>query len=147
VVDSVPFAERGTHGEALDWPDFRTVDAVLAVRPAACPRRDSKPATKLCNAWLAGVPALLSPEVAYRELRRSPLDYLEVAGPEEAKGAVDRLLAEPGLYQRMVANGRERAAEVTGGAVLRAGSSCWWRCCPRACGRRRPARATGGARC
>jgi hypothetical protein len=118
VVDSVAFAERGTHGEALEWPDFRAVDAVLAVRPAACPRRDSKPATKLYNAWLAGVPAMLSPDVAFGELRRSPLDYLEVTGPAEAQAAVRRLLAEPGLYQRMVANGRERAAEFTAGAVL-----------------------------
>jgi len=94
------------------------VDAVLAVRPAACPRRDSKPATKLYNAWLAGVPALLSPDVAFRELRRSPLDYLEAAGPAEAKSGVRRLLAEPDLYRRMVANGRARAAEFSAGAVL-----------------------------
>ncbi len=118
LTDSVPFAERQTRGEVLDWPDFRSVDAVLAVRPAAVPRRDSKPATKLVNAWLAGVPALLSPDVAFRELRRSPLDYLEVTRPEEAKGCVDRLLAEPGLYAAMVANGRKRAAEFTTGAVL-----------------------------
>ena len=117
VIDSVPFAEGGT-GEALEWPDFRSVDAVLAVRPAACPRRDSKPATKLYNAWLAGVPALLSPDVAFRELRRSPLDYLEAAGPAEAKSGVRRLLAEPDLYRRMVANGRARAAEFSAGAVL-----------------------------
>jgi hypothetical protein len=118
VVDSVPFAEGGTRGEALEWPDFRAVDAVLAVRPAACPRRDSKPATKLYNAWLAGVPALLSPDVAFRELWRSPLDFLEVAGPSAARSGVQRLLAEPDLYRRMVANGRARAAEFSADAVL-----------------------------
>jgi hypothetical protein len=118
VVDSVPFAEGGTRGEALEWPDFRAVDAVLAVRPAACPRRDSKPATKLYNAWLAGVPALLSPDVAFRELWRSPLDFLEVTGPAAARSGVQRLLAEPDLYRRMVANGRARAAEFSADAVL-----------------------------
>ena len=118
VVDSVPFAEDGTRGEALEWPDFRAVDAVLAVRPAACPRRDSKPATKLYNAWLAGVPALLSPDVAFRELWRSPLDFLETAGPAAAESGVRRLLAEPDLYRRMVANGRVRAAEYSADAVL-----------------------------
>jgi hypothetical protein len=118
VVDSVPFAEGGTRGEALEWPDFRSVDAVLAVRPASCPRRDSKPATKLYNAWLAGVPALLSPDVAFRELRRSPLDYLEAEGPAAAERGVRRLLAEPDLYRRMVANGRARAAEFSTGAIL-----------------------------
>jgi len=118
IVDSVPFEERGTQGELLDWPDFRAVDAVLAVRPAACPRRDGKPATKLYNAWLAGVPALLSPDVAFRELRRSPLDFLEVTGPEAAKATLCRLQKDPELYRRMVANGRVRAAEFTTGAVL-----------------------------
>jgi hypothetical protein len=119
VVDSVRFAERGTRGEVLDWPDFRSVDLVLAVRPAGVSRRDSKPATKLCNAWLAGVPALLSPDVAFEELRRSPLDYLTVREPEEARAAVRRLVEEPGLYERMVENGRLRAAEFTVEAVRR----------------------------
>jgi len=118
LVDSVPFAERDTRGEALDWPDFRSVDAVLAVRPAACPRGDAKPATKLVNAWLAGVPALLSPDVAFRELRQSPLDYLEVTRPEDARSGVSRLLADPDLYRSMVANGRRRAASFTAAAVL-----------------------------
>jgi hypothetical protein len=118
VIDSVPFAERGTRGDVLDWPDFRSVDAVLAIRPAACPRQDSKPATKLYNAWLAGVPALLGPDLAFRELRRSPLDYLEAATPEEAKRAVSRLLADPGLYGLMVANGRRRAAEFSTGTIV-----------------------------
>ncbi len=119
VADSVPFAERGTRGDLLDWPDFRTVDLVLAVRPPGVSRRDGKPATKLCNAWLAGVPALLSPDVAFEELRRSPLDYLAVRGPEEARAAVRRLVEEPGLYEKMVENGRRRGAEFTVEAVRR----------------------------
>jgi hypothetical protein len=119
VVDSVPFAQQTTAKGALDWPDFRTVDLILAVRPPNTPRLDSKPGTKLHNAWLAGVPAVLGPEVAFRELRLSPLDYLEAAGPEEAKAAVERLLTEPGLYRGMVENGRRRAAEVDADAVLR----------------------------
>jgi hypothetical protein len=117
IADSVPFAERATDSQALEWPDFRHVDLVVAVRPPDLPRRDSKPATKLCNAWLAGVPALLSPDVAFRELRRSPLDYLEVENPEQAQAGVERLLAEPDLYARMVENGRRRAAECTVEAV------------------------------
>ena len=117
VADSVPFAERATDSQALEWPDFRRVDLVLAVRPPDVPRRDSKPATKLCNAWLAGVPALLSPDVAFGELRRSPLDYLEAEGPDQARAGVDRLLAEPDLYARMVDNGRLRAADCTVAAV------------------------------
>lgn len=119
LVDSVPFAEDQMSSDTLDWPDFRSVDLLLAVRPADCRRRNSKPATKLYNAWLAGVPAVLSPDVAFVELRRSSLDFLEAQGPEQARSAVARLSAEPGLYRAMVQNGRERAAEHTVDAVVK----------------------------
>jgi hypothetical protein len=118
VIDSVPFAEGGTDRTTLDWPDFRAVDAVLAVRPDGLRRRDGKPATKLYNAWLAGIPALLGPDEAFAEIRRSPLDYLDVARPEEAKRAIGRLLDDPELYRRMVAHGRRRADEYTTAAIV-----------------------------
>ncbi len=65
------------------------------------------------NAWLAGVPALLGPERAYRALRRSELDYIEVGGCDEAEAAIKRLRADPHLYQQMIDNGRKRAEEFT----------------------------------
>jgi hypothetical protein len=107
-------AESGGFG----WEDYRAVDAVLAVRPPGRRRDASKPASKLVNAWLAGVPALLGPEPAFRELRRAALDYLEVASRADAERAVARLQEEPGLYAGMVAHGRERAREQDAAAVL-----------------------------
>ena len=117
-VDAVPFAGAATDRLGTNWPDFRQVDLLLAVRPPDRHLWTSKPATKLINAWLAGVPALLGPEHAYRELRRSELDYLEVGSLEEAKAAVLRLLERPDLYQSMVENGRRRGAEFTAEATL-----------------------------
>ena len=38
-----------------------------------------KPPSKLFNSWLAGVPAVLGHESAYRAERRSDLDYIEVS--------------------------------------------------------------------
>jgi glycosyltransferase involved in cell wall biosynthesis len=116
AMDAVEF--DGRNRRELDWPDFRTVDLVLAVRPDERNARHSKPATKLVNAWLAGVPALLGPELAYRELRRSELDYLEVASVAEAREAVLRLRRDPGLYRAMVENGRQRGAEFTAAALV-----------------------------
>jgi hypothetical protein len=117
-VDAVPFAGAATDRLGTNWPDFRQVDLLLAIRPDNRHLWTSKPATKLINAWLAGVPALLGPEHAYRELRRSELDYLEVGSLEEAKAAVLRLLERPDLYQSMVENGRDRGAEFTAEATL-----------------------------
>lgn len=119
VVDAVPFARGANERAALAWPDYRTVDAVLAVRPARV-AAGSKPATKLYNAWLAGVPALLGVEPGYRALRRSALDYLEVDGFASAAVAVRRLRDEPGLYRAMVERGRARAGEFSVAAVTAA---------------------------
>lgn len=110
---------KGPEGptESLAWNDYREVDAVLAVRPK---RRDLyfyKPATKLYNAWHAGVPALLGPEIAYREMRRSELDYLEVTDMPSAQQAVERLAGDGQLYQRMIDHGRQRAGEFSFEAI------------------------------
>jgi hypothetical protein len=116
-VDAVDYRGAATEEARLRWRDFREVDVVLAVRPPARDGHTSKPATKLHNAWLAGVPALLGFEPAYRELRRCELDYLEVASLADAMAAVDRLRAEPALYRAMVERGRARAPEYTVEAI------------------------------
>lgn len=107
------FAGTATDRLELRWHDYRRLDLVVAVRRRWRGLHPSKPATKLLNAWLAGVPALLGPEAAYRELRRSPLDYLEVHDVDRAIAAVERLLFESGLYRRMAERCAERAAELT----------------------------------
>jgi hypothetical protein len=116
-LDAVEFRGAATDRAVARWADYREVDAVLAVRPARRGREHSKPATKLTNAWLAGVPALLGPEYAFRELRRSELDYLEVTDLTSARAAVARLRAEPTLYRTMVEHGAERAREFDAAAV------------------------------
>ncbi|MFN7960960.1 MAG: glycosyltransferase [Thermoanaerobaculia bacterium] len=109
-LDATGYNGTATCAAELNWRDFREVDLVLAVRPADHGGHRNKPATKLYNAWAAGVPALLGPEPAYRELRQSELDYFEVRTPEEAVAAVDRLRQDSGLYRAMVENGQRRRA-------------------------------------
>jgi len=109
----VAYKDRDTDTSITAWPDYRAVDVLIAVRPPDRRLYLAKPATKLVNAWLAGVPAILGEEFAYRELRRSPLDYIEVASIDDARRAVRRLRDEPILYQAMVDNGRRRAREFT----------------------------------
>lgn len=111
TVDAVAFRPGEMESTELAWSDYTTVDAVVGLRPPSRRRAGSKPASKLVNAWLAGVPALLGPEPAYRELRRSPLDYLEVAGLAEAEAAIERLRADAGLRKAMAEQGRRRAGE------------------------------------
>lgn len=99
------------------WHDYSAVDVVLAVRPTGGREHTHKPATKLYNAWLAGVPAVLSPDYAYRELRRSELDYIEVDSADAAREALLRLKHDPDLYAAMVANGQRRGRDFTVEAI------------------------------
>lgn len=102
----------------VDWENYNEVDAVLAVRPRDRRTAFTKPASKLINAWRAGVPALVGPEFPFRELRRSELDYLEVDGPDAAVEALLRLRSDPELYSLMVENGRRRAQEFSYQSIL-----------------------------
>jgi hypothetical protein len=103
------------------WHDYSEVDAVVAVRPrelgilhgrdAEAFSRNRKPATKLYNAWLAGVPAILSPDVAFQDIRESELDFLEARDVPEILERINRLMKNPALRTSMVENGRRRANE------------------------------------
>jgi hypothetical protein len=105
----VTFVSNDRVYDDLRWNDYSEVDVLVALRPPERWRGRSKPASKLQNAWAAGVPAILSPELPYQELRRSPLDFLEAATAAEALQAVERLRADGELYTAMVENGLERA--------------------------------------
>jgi hypothetical protein len=93
------------------WADYSDVDLVLAVRDNTVFDINLKPALKLINAWMAGAPALLSPEPAYRQLRRSALDYIEITRPEHALAAIRHLQRHPSVYRSMIDNGFERARD------------------------------------
>ena len=117
VADEVAYDAGREARAGLRWPDYSDVDVVVALRPHDRRLHRGKPATKLHNAWLAGVPAVLGPESAYRAERRSGLDYLEADGGPSALAAVARLARDPGLFRAMVDNGRDRAAAVTPDAL------------------------------
>jgi hypothetical protein len=106
--------ELGTVEQAPpDWFDYRTVDLFLAVRDLTEKDALVKPASKLVNAWRAGVPALLGPEAAYRDMRQSELDYIEIRTPQDAIDAISRLKSNSSLYEAMVTNAHRRAVEFT----------------------------------
>lgn len=108
-------ASAETEGAVPAWHDYRSADLNLAVRPLFGDGglRCEKPASKLVNAWHAGVPSILGPEYAYRELREDALDYIEVESLTETMEAIDRLLADRSLYRQMIAHGHVRAQAFT----------------------------------
>ena len=109
------------------WHDYRDTDVTVSVRSfdleslASDPVRnvDSKPASKLVNSWIVGVPAILGAESAYTRVRRSPLDFIEVDSMDSLRAALKSLREEPNRFRDMVANGIERGAEFAAPAVTR----------------------------
>ncbi len=100
------------------WNDFSEVDAIVSVREFNKPDNFTwKPALKLYNAWLAGVPAILGQDSAFRNERRSELDYLEVASEEEVILAIKRLRDDIELRRAMIENGERRALEINPAAI------------------------------
>jgi hypothetical protein len=100
------------------WSDYRDIDAVVAVRSFSYPGEWLlKPASKLLNAWNAGVPAVLGRESAYRAERRSELDFLEVSSRDQVQAALLRLRDDAILRKAMVENGRRRASEFSDDAI------------------------------
>jgi hypothetical protein len=101
------------------WHDFSDLDVVLAVRrfqPENDPtwadvQGEWKPATKLYNAWQAGVPAILGREPGFQAERCTPLDYLEVDSLEQTLAALEQLKQDVTLRQEMVRNGKLRARD------------------------------------
>ena len=117
--------DNNDHQENVDryrlWQDYSAADLVLAMRDLTVYDERIKPATKLANAWLAGVPAILGPESAYQDLRTDELDYLEARTCDDVIHAVQRLKENPPLYHAM----RERAAQRAPGFSTDAVARLW----------------------
>jgi hypothetical protein len=112
-ADTVGWEGRKHVHSTIPWPDYRDVDVVVSLRSDLSHQYPHKPASKLINAWLAGVPAILGPEVAYQELRESDLDYIEACSLDDVIDGVKRLKEDDGLYDDMVQNGKARAEAFT----------------------------------
>ena len=101
------------------WHDYSDIDVIIAIRNFNHKKDYSwKPATKLYNAWHAGVPAILGRDSAFRAERKSELDYLEAASLEDVVTALIRLRDDQALRQAMVENSKMRAQETDPGNIV-----------------------------
>jgi hypothetical protein len=100
------------------WSDYSEVDVIVAVRSFDGRTYPYKPASKLINAWKAGVPAILTPESAFVGLRKSDLDFLSIHSIEDAIDAVVKLKTNPELYASIINNGLTRAQEASDEKII-----------------------------
>lgn len=66
------------------WMDYSNIDVIVAIRSFDGNNYTNKPASKLVNSWCAGFPAILKPESAFVDIRKSELDFLIVNSLDEA---------------------------------------------------------------
>lgn len=109
VVFDLPKSDQSANSSR--WFDYSKSDAVIAVRNLTEQDASIKPASKLINAWIAGLPAFLGPEPAFQELRRSALDYIEVREASEVLDELQKMKNNPRYYAAIVANGFDRAVD------------------------------------
>jgi hypothetical protein len=91
------------------WHKYTDADVIVAVRSFDKCTYNWKPASKLYNAWCAGVPAILGPESSFQSERKSELDYIEVKSASEIIEALLLLRDNKELRQRIINNGKERS--------------------------------------
>jgi hypothetical protein len=94
------------------WHDYSDVDVVIAVRGFGNDGYSHKPPSKLLNCWLSGVPSILGFESAYRSIRQSEFDYIEVRSLSETLEALKRLRDDFHLRASMTQACAFRAKEI-----------------------------------
>ncbi len=107
VINRNPWNDYQTLNPA--WNDYRHIDAIVAIRRFGTDYSyPNKPATKLYNAWLAGVPAILGYESAYRTEGHPHQDYLEVTSFSELSFTLKQLKQDIKLRQKIVNQGDQQ---------------------------------------
>jgi hypothetical protein len=94
-----------------DWQDYSDIDIVIAFRTAPPSLLRHKPVSKISNAWLAGVPAIVGPEPAYLQLRESEHDMRVATDAPGVIAELTRLVTDHEFYAAMRARAAARAQE------------------------------------
>lgn len=113
------FGDQGYHfaAPASDaWHDLSQFDALIAVRSFDASPHSKKPASKLLNAWRAGVPLVAGADSAYAQIGTPGEDYLLATSPAEVLAALDRL-RDAAFREALVERGRAKAAQYSEDAI------------------------------
>lgn len=102
-----------------EWHDYSAVDAVLAVRDFSNARHLHKPATKLYNAWIAGVPFISGCDSACAAEAKNGTEYFTARSKTELLKLLAHLKNNPALRKATVEAGQKKSASRNRDAVRR----------------------------
>ena len=103
---------------ADQWHDYSNVDAIIAIRDFSRSRQLHKPATKLYNAWLAGVPFIGGNDSAYQSDGQPGVDYLIAQSPKQVLEHLRKLKEDSTFRFRLIQNGFESGKKFNRPATL-----------------------------
>jgi hypothetical protein len=107
------------HKDKSNWNDFSDIDIIIGIRSFDSKQYKIKPATKLYNAWHAGIPFIGGNDSAFRQVGRPGEDYLVARTEKELIGHISRLIHDREFYASLVQNGRKAAVNYTREAIRR----------------------------
>ncbi len=93
--------------------DLSNIDVLIGIRSFDTKPYNSKPPSKLINAWHANIPFIGGYDSAFTQVGTPGENYLLAKTPEEVLTAVLYLRDNPELYQQLVNNGIEKAKAYT----------------------------------
>ena len=105
--------------EVHEWYDYSHTDCVLAVRDFSKSRYLQKPATKLYDAWHAGVPFIGGRDSAYASNGHPEKDYLVATSAEEVFQHLKRLKEDKTFRETLVQNGSQSGSHFSQEATLK----------------------------
>jgi hypothetical protein len=92
-----------------DWNDFSDIDVIVGMRAFGNRRFDTKPSTKLVNAWLAGAPFIGGADSAFLQIGIPEFDYLVARTPQEFEAQLLTLVQDGRRYESIVKRGTAMA--------------------------------------
>ncbi|MFZ4116722.1 MAG: glycosyltransferase [Chthoniobacterales bacterium] len=101
-----------------EWNDYRDIDCVVAIRDFSNSSHIHKPATKLYNAWLAGVPFIGGRDSAYAADGSPGKNYLVATSLEELLKHLKHLQENTNLRSMLVQHGLQAGQAFTQEATL-----------------------------
>ncbi|MBM3857193.1 MAG: hypothetical protein FJ390_04440 [Verrucomicrobia bacterium] len=101
------------------WHDYRHADVSIALRNAAALHHFNKPATKLYNAWHAGIPFIGGKESGYLSEGTVEKNYLQANSASELLAQLIRLKEDVALRKKLVEQGSAAAKRVSTEAILK----------------------------
>lgn len=94
-----------------DRSDYSSIDIAIGIREFSTKRFDHKPATKMTNAWLAGIPFVGGFDSAFEQNGKPGHDYIQVADESDLIEQLVTLKNNPSIYQHYLENTRDKAKD------------------------------------